>query len=95
MRLEFLVLITVAISLNILVTLFVFKRDDLETFQKYSQSVIAWLFPIIGALVIYAINKSHDNPYKTRLGPDANQLNTSGANGPSFSNRFDTDGDSD
>lgn len=46
------------------VTLFVLKRDDLTTFQKCAQSALVWLFPFLGAIVFWSINRSHDVVYK-------------------------------
>ncbi len=50
--------------INIAVTIFLFRRDDLEAFQKYAQSLFVWLIPLIGAIVMWRVNRSHDVSYK-------------------------------
>ena len=64
--------------INIAVTVFLFKRDDLETFQKYAQSLFVWLIPLIGAIVMWRVNRSHDVNYKrnNELGGGASSLGT-------------------
>jgi hypothetical protein len=47
--------------INILVSVFCFKRDDLSRFQKFSQSAIVWLVPILGAILVYSINSNRDD----------------------------------
>ncbi|GLX80542.1 hypothetical protein tinsulaeT_38820 [Thalassotalea insulae] len=44
--------------INVLVSIFLFTRDDLEKFQKIAQTVIVWLVPFVGALVMWLFNKS-------------------------------------
>jgi len=51
-------------SINISVTVFLFKRDDLDQFRKFAQSILSWAIPFIGAIVFWRINKSHDIQYK-------------------------------
>jgi hypothetical protein len=46
--------------LNILVSVFIAKRDDLESFQKKSQIFIVWLVPVVAALGLWLLNRSHD-----------------------------------
>lgn len=57
-------LIVTYFAVNVAVTVFLFKRDDLDKFQKYAQSTLAWLIPIIGAVIFWRINKNHDMQYK-------------------------------
>ena len=62
--------------INIAVTVFLFRLDDLEPFQKYAQSFFVWLIPIIGAIVMWRVNRSHDISYKRNkeLGGGASSL---------------------
>jgi len=50
------------IILNIYVTIRVWRKSDFEKFQKIAQSIIIWVIPIIGALVILAFIKSDETP---------------------------------
>jgi hypothetical protein len=45
---------------SFLVSVFLFRRDDLDTFQKSVQIVLVWLIPVLGAIILWRINKSHD-----------------------------------
>ena len=56
--------IAVLCLLSLLVTVKVLVRDDLESFQKIAQIVIVWLFPLIGAVGIWAFHRSNDAPLK-------------------------------
>jgi uncharacterized membrane protein YqjE len=47
--------------LNLFVSVFIAKRDDLERFQKIAQIIIVWLIPVIGAIVMWAFNRSNDD----------------------------------
>jgi hypothetical protein len=64
------------LAINVSVSIFLFKRDDLEPFQKVSQIVFVWLIPLIGAIVTWRVNKSHDVSYKRNkeLGGGASSL---------------------
>jgi len=54
------IIIPILILLNIVVSVFIAKRDDLDSFQKKTQIVIIWLVPFIAAIGFYFINRSHD-----------------------------------
>jgi hypothetical protein len=62
--------------INIAVSIFLFRRDDLESFQKISQTIFVWLIPLVGAIVMWRVNKSHDISYKRNkeLGGGASSL---------------------
>ncbi|MDT0629872.1 hypothetical protein [Alteromonas sp. W364] len=57
-------ILSIYLFLNISVSVFLFKRDDLDNFQKCAQTFFTWLIPIIGALIFWQINRSHDAQYK-------------------------------
>ncbi|MEO2265812.1 hypothetical protein V1358_00505 [Pseudoalteromonas sp. YIC-656] len=54
------ILSAVYLLLNFLVTIIVFKRDDLETFQKVAQAIIIWLIPFAAAIGIWLFYWSSD-----------------------------------
>ena len=49
--------------LNVIVTICLTLRDDLEKGQVIGQAVIVWLIPFFGALGIWLLNRSHDDSY--------------------------------
>lgn len=55
-------IIAILVALNLLVCVLLYKRDDLEKSQKLLQTLIIWLFPVIGAAGIYLILRSFDKP---------------------------------
>jgi hypothetical protein len=54
----------IAILLNIVVSIFLARRDDLETFQKGAQIFIVWLIPFFAAIGLWLLNRSQDAPTK-------------------------------
>jgi hypothetical protein len=58
------VFIGIAFVLNIAVTVFLIRRDDLETFQKCAQILIVWLIPFFAAIGLWMLNRSQDVPTK-------------------------------
>lgn len=46
---------------NLLVSLYLAKRDDLSLGQKVGQCVLVWLIPILGALGIWFFHRNNDN----------------------------------
>ena len=52
--------------LNIAVSIFLLRREDLEPFQKGAQIFIVWLVPIFGSIIMWRINKSHDAEFKRK-----------------------------
>lgn len=54
------ILFAVYLSLSFAVTIIVFKRDDLETFQKVAQAIIIWLIPFAVAIGIWLFYRSSD-----------------------------------
>lgn len=43
------------IIINIAVSIFCLKRDDLSRFQKLSQASIVWIVPLFGAILVYGV----------------------------------------
>lgn len=61
MHFEFIEIIALSIVLlNIVVTIFLVVRKDLERTQKIFQIIIVWLLPYIGAIGLWLFNRSHD-----------------------------------
>ena len=61
-------LAVVYVSVSAAVSIFLFKRDDLDTFQKFAQTILSWIIPVIGAFIFWRLNKSHDIQYKAAKG---------------------------
>lgn len=53
-----------AISLNIVVSIFLARCDDLETFQKGAQIFIVWIIPFFAAIGLWLLNRSQNAPIK-------------------------------
>jgi hypothetical protein len=49
-----------AAILNIPVSIFIARRNDLERSQKAWQILIIWLVPYIAAIGLWLVNRSHD-----------------------------------
>lgn len=64
------VLITlgVLLLLNIIVSTYLYKRDDLNTFQKVAQIVVVWLIPFAGAIGLWLFNRGQDDNDKPSKG---------------------------
>lgn len=54
----------IAIILNTVVSIFLGRRDDLETFQKSAQIFFVWLVPFFGAIGLWLLNRSQDAPVR-------------------------------
>ena len=52
------------VLLNIIVSIMIIRRYDLDKFQKIAQSTLVWLIPFIGAIGFWLFHRSHDNPSK-------------------------------
>ena len=50
----------ILVVLNIAVSIYIFKRDDLEQPQKIAQVIVVWLIPYIGAIGLWLFNRSQD-----------------------------------
>ena len=61
MNLEWFIFPGIAIILNVLVSVYIAKRDDLEKFQKRAQIIIVWMIPYFAAIGIWLFNRSHDD----------------------------------
>ncbi|MFC4701591.1 hypothetical protein ACFO4O_15655 [Glaciecola siphonariae] len=76
------------IAVNIAVSVFCLKRDDLNQFQKLSQTSIVWLIPILGAILVYAVNSNSDNTCQSldgSLSPTGEHSSAATGNSSSFS----------
>jgi hypothetical protein len=67
MDIEYLISLAVALFLlNVAVSVFLIRRDDLERFQKVAQAFIVWLVPIVGAIFVWRLNKKYDAPLRVK-----------------------------
>jgi len=57
-------LLIILCLLNLFVSGFISRRDDLERFQKIAQIIMVWLIPIIGAIGLWTFNRSNDGNKK-------------------------------
>lgn len=46
--------------LNIIVSIFLFRREDLDAIQKGLQILLVWLIPVIAAIGLWMFNRSQD-----------------------------------
>lgn len=56
------VIVGIAILLNVCVSVFLIRRDDLEMFQKAAQISFVWLIPFFAAIGLWLLNRSYDAP---------------------------------
>jgi hypothetical protein len=54
------VLLIVLCQLNLYVSIFISRRDDLIKFQKIAQIIIVWLIPIIAAVGLWLFHRNSD-----------------------------------
>ena len=54
-------LVLAVLALNIIVSIFIARRDDLDTFQKTAQIVIVWLIPFIAAIGLWLFHRGNDD----------------------------------
>ncbi|MEC7826482.1 MAG: hypothetical protein VYD12_18215 [Pseudomonadota bacterium] len=54
------VVLAILFILNTSVSVFLMKRDDLNTFQKGAQMLLVWLVPFLAAIGVWLLNRSQD-----------------------------------
>ena len=59
-------ILSFAILLNIVVSVFLVRRDDLEAFQKGAQILLVWLIPFIAAIGLWMFNLSQEEKVKPK-----------------------------
>ena len=52
--------------LNLFVSIYIIRRDDLENFQKFAQTLIVWIIPLLGATALWMFHYNSDNPKPTK-----------------------------
>ncbi len=50
------------VLLNVIVSVLLIKRDDLEVFQKVVQVILVWLIPFFAAVGLWLFYRSQDKP---------------------------------
>ncbi|KNC68995.1 hypothetical protein AC626_01780 [Pseudoalteromonas rubra] len=58
------VFVAIVLILNMLVSVFIGRRHDLERFQKVAQIIIVWLIPVVAAIGLWVFYKSQDGEVK-------------------------------
>ncbi len=71
--------VTSIVLMNLIVTIFLLRRDDLEPFQKGAQLFIVWLIPVIAGIGIWQFYRSQDRPLAR------NKIGSSLSNGEGYS----------
>ncbi|SFC11762.1 hypothetical protein [Pseudoalteromonas denitrificans] len=67
--------------MNLFVSIYLTKRDDLETFQKVAQIILVWLIPVAAAIGFWLFHRSQDvqlSPSKLFGGGVNNNTNITG-----------------
>ena len=54
------VVLAILFILNTSISVFLMKRDDLDTFQKGAQMLLVWLVPFLAAIGVWLLNRSQD-----------------------------------
>ena len=57
----FYAIIAVVGVLNLMVSIYIARRGDLEPFQKKAQIILIWLIPLIAAIGIWLYYRSQDD----------------------------------
>ena len=55
-----LIIISLLILLNVFVSIYIFRHDSLDQFQKVGQIIIVWLIPLVGAVGLFLFLRSQD-----------------------------------
>ena len=63
--------LAVLVLLNSYVSIFLLRRDDLESIQKVLQIVIVWLIPLIAAIGLWLFLRSQDDNDSNKPGTGA------------------------
>jgi hypothetical protein len=64
MHLYIWIIIVAVIALNVVVSIFIATRDDLENAQKWIQAGVVWVVPFLGAIGIYLVLRSFVQPFE-------------------------------
>jgi hypothetical protein len=56
----FYILLFFGILLNLFISLFLYKRDDLDSFQKGAQIILVWLIPFLAAIGLWLFHRNSD-----------------------------------
>jgi hypothetical protein len=91
----FLLLLVVAIALNLVATVCVMRSDIYSASQKTLQAMLAWLLPLIGAILVLSVwahnrkSASRDpvrhgeGPWLPGIGPESDNVHHGGSFGGS------------
>ncbi|MCL1056907.1 hypothetical protein L2729_02735 [Shewanella gelidimarina] len=73
-----LILLGIFFLLNILVSFYIGRHQDLEPIQKVIQIIVVWLLPFIGGIGLWLFNRSQDI-----VTPSSKEFGSGSANGVS------------
>ena len=62
------IILTILLILNLIVSIFLAKRDDLEFHQKLCQIIVVWIIPFFGAIGLYLFYRTQDQKAKSYIG---------------------------
>ncbi|KZN35732.1 hypothetical protein N474_18315 [Pseudoalteromonas luteoviolacea CPMOR-2] len=54
----------VLVIINIMVSVLIFRRVDIEKFQKIAQTIIVWLIPFVGGVGLWLFYRGQDQENK-------------------------------
>ncbi|OCQ23776.1 hypothetical protein A7985_07500 [Pseudoalteromonas luteoviolacea] len=57
-----LIIVALVALLNLVVSIYLAKRSDLESFQKVAQIILVWLIPVFAATGLWLFHRSQDIP---------------------------------
>jgi len=63
MKTVFISLVGLVIIINIMVSFYIYRRDDAELLQKIAQIFIVWLVPFFGAIGLFMFHRNNDKQH--------------------------------
>lgn len=59
------IILAVVVLLNLVMSIYLAKRSDLEAFQKAAQIILVWLIPIFAAIGLWLFHRTQDVPLRS------------------------------
>ncbi|WP_010605279.1 hypothetical protein [Pseudoalteromonas maricaloris] len=56
------IILALIVLLNLVVSIYLAKRSDLEAFQKVAQIILVWLIPVFASIGLWLFHRSQDIP---------------------------------
>jgi len=77
--------IAILVVLNLIASIYIVRRDDLEKSQKIIQIVVIWVIPLIAAIGLWLFHKNSDKPLPPKKpiggGPSQGPFDVNGPGG--------------